>query len=114
MPPVQSRAPEPKAFDRLFDESGCVIDWLASAWSIEDIANEWDWLFENKPASEVLGERWYRFRWTTPEELADKDLLFYLFGDYEMSGADTSVVCCLAAPESPGTHRYWTTEAPRA
>lgn len=96
---------ELKPHDTLYDEGGCPISWLASAWSKEDIIEECEWL---DLTPEKLGEVWMRCRWTTDEERADPDRLYDLFGDFD--GVDTSVVYGRAKPNAPGAYRYWTTE----
>jgi hypothetical protein len=100
----------PKPAPTLVGESAETAYWLDSAYSLEDIAIEWDYLFEEIPMAERLGEVWLRPRWTTPIERADPERLYDLFGDFEDSGCDTSVVYDLAKPNSEGVHRYWTTE----
>lgn len=93
--------------DQLIDDGGSTNCWLASAWSVEDIKYEWDYLFEN---GQELRECWYRFRPTTPEELANEDFLYETFGDHEMNGVVTDTVCIPCKADVPGAHRYWTTD----
>lgn len=85
--------------------------WLDSSWSFDDIADEWDWLFEDSSPRERLGEIWLRPRWTTDAERADPDALYDLFG-VDREDVDTSVYYEQAKPGSPGAYRYWTTEVP--
>lgn len=105
MPSGQRVAPKPH--DYLYDEGARVTSWLAASYTPEQIREEWDYEFEN---GAQLHEIWMTIRWTTPEELADEDVVFDLFGDVEMNNVDTSVVYLRARAETPGAHRYWTVE----
>lgn len=108
MTPLDSQpiaAPKPAQY--LYDENGQTTCWLASAYSPRDIRDEWDYLFEN---GAKLHEIWFSVRWTTPEELSDEDWLYYQFGDVEMNNVNTSTVYTHVKADTPGAHRYWTTE----
>jgi hypothetical protein len=94
---------DPKPGPKLVDENGETNCWLASAYSAEDVRDEFEHGGE-------LHEVWFRPRWTSVEESADEGLLYDLFGDHEMNGVDTTVVYDRAKSGSPGAHRYWTTE----
>lgn len=101
---------QPAPFNTVVSEGGCTTAWLTSAWTRQEIAEEYEWL-NIDPAR--LGEIWFACRWTTPEELADPDRLYDLFGcDPERAGIDTSVVIWRVPAGSPGAHRYWTTDIP--
>jgi hypothetical protein len=94
----------PKPHETLSDEGGSVMCWLAEAWSQDDICEEWEL------TPEKLREEWWACRWTTDEEKADPDVLYDLFGDYEYSRIDTSVVYWRVKADTPGAHKYWTNE----
>ncbi|HEY1690082.1 MAG TPA: hypothetical protein VGF95_14600 [Solirubrobacteraceae bacterium] len=80
----------PQPADYLCDECGCREAWLVDGAMLSDIIEDvWDHLDDS--TFEIV-RAYYRLRWTTPEELADEDKLYDLFGDHEMSGIDTSVV----------------------
>ena len=97
-----------RVFKTLLDEGGETTTWLASSYSEQDIRDEWDYLFENPKVK--LREIWIRQRPTSPEELADEDQLYDLFGDWEMNGIDTSAVPEFVPQGTPGAHRYWTVD----
>jgi hypothetical protein len=98
--------------DVLHEEGGSVCAWLASSFSPENILEEWDYLFENDGSK--LYDEWYCFRPTTPEELADEDVLYDLFGDWENDGMDTSTVYDHCRPDREGAVKYWTRNKPLA
>jgi hypothetical protein len=98
--------PEPH---ETLDTDEMTTHWLASAWSLEDIEEEWFWLWEDRSPAGSLGEIWLRPRWTTEAERADEDALYDLFGA-QWDQCDTSVAYERADAESPGAHRYLTTE----
>jgi hypothetical protein len=105
-----SKAPHksvPEPHDTLSDEGGQTISWLASAWSKQDIIEDEFW---RELTPESLHEQWLGCRWTMDAERANPAELYDMFGDYELSGADTSVVYYPAEADSFGAHRYWTTE----
>jgi hypothetical protein len=111
--PSQSQQSErPKPGSTLANEGGETAYWLAADYSVEDITDEWDHLFDEIPVERRLGQCWLRPRWTTAEERADEDRLYDLFGDFEDSGCDTSVAYEMAKPNAEGGHLYWTTEYP--
>lgn len=91
----------------LIGEDGMENCWLAAAYSEADIRSEWDYLFEDGAKLYVT---WFRPRPTTSEELANEDVLYDLFGDWEMTGVLTDVVYDRAKPNASGAHRYFTTE----
>jgi len=94
--------------DVLYDESGYPCWWLASAWSKEDIIEEYD--YHGNMTPESLRESWHVCRWTTPEERANEDWLYDHFGDYEDTGVSIDVVYSSCKPDTPGAVLYWTTE----
>jgi hypothetical protein len=102
---TNTSAPSPA--DQLVDENGSTNCWLVSAWTEAQIRDEWDWLFEN---GENLHEVYYRFRWVTPKELEDEYFLYDQFGDHELSGVGTDVVCIRCKADAVGAWLYWTTE----
>jgi hypothetical protein len=100
--------------DTMIEEGGGVIGWSADAYSIEDIEEEWDYLFEDRPARTLLVTTYYAARWTTKAELANPDLLYDMFGDYEQAGYDTSVYYWRVTADwkpknqhSQGPFMYW-------
>lgn len=103
----QSEITVAKPGDYLVDDAGRTTSWLASAYSREDIRDEWDYLFEN---GAKLREVWFSVRLALAEELADEDWVYEQFGDVEMNGVDTTQVYDHAKANVPGAHRYWTTE----
>lgn len=103
MSDIDAKAPRPH--DCLVDEGGAPMSWLASAWDKQDIIEEWDWL---DLIPEGLSEEWWACRWTTPEERADPDALYDLFGA-DADTVDTSVYYWRAVPGASGAHLYWST-----
>jgi hypothetical protein len=90
------------------DTLGCdgqTISWLASAWTREDIIEEYDWM---ELDFDSFNETWYACRWTTNEELADDDKLYDLFGDFDT--IDTSVYYWQVNSDSLGAYLYWTVD----
>lgn len=100
----QSDSPRPG--DTLVNEGGETAYWLEAAYSEADIRNEWDYLFESGAELERV---WLLPRWTTPEERADPDRLYDLFGD-EREDMSTEVAYEMVKPGTPGAHVYLTTE----
>jgi hypothetical protein len=91
----------------LSDEGGDTTAWLASAYGKADVMEEWDWKFED---GEVLDEVWYLAIRTTPEQRSDEDWLYEQFGTSDTTECDFTYLYRRVAPETPGAHRYWTTE----
>lgn len=104
---TETKPPTPA--DQLCDEGGTPRWWLASAWSKDDIKAEYD--YDEDWTDDTLKESWHVCRWTTPEERADEDWCYEQFGDIEETGVSTDVVYYSCKPETPGAHKYWTTEA---
>lgn len=84
---------------------GSTSSWLASAWTKQQIIEEWDWMELDE---ESFHEVWYSCRWTTEEERSDDDKLYDLFGDWE--DIDVSVCYEMAKPETLGAYLYWTVD----
>ncbi len=95
----------------LQEEGGSIVAWSADCYGPEDILLEWDYMFESGEVR--LYDEWYALRPTTPEELADEDLLYDLFGDWEMEGTDTSTVYNVSPPERAGAFKFWTVNRPQ-
>jgi len=89
----------------LFDEGGETAYWLASAYSPDDIRDEWDYLFDETDLE--LIEVWFTVRLTTPEELADPEQLYELFGENHEDQQTDKVYEGFERPGIPGAHRYW-------
>ena len=85
------------------DEGGGPLAWLADAYSIEDIIEEYDYL---NLTPEKLHEQHYAARWTTEKERADPDVLYDLFGDYEYGGYDTSIYYWRVPPDWKPKNQY--------
>lgn len=85
---------------------GQTVSWLASAWTKEDIIEEWDWL---ELTLDSFDEAWFACRWTTDKERADENTLYDLFGDFE--DIDTSVYYWQAESNTPSAHLYWTIDS---
>jgi len=80
----------------LFDEGGETAYWLASAYSPDDIRDEWDYLFDETDLE--LIEVWFTVRLATPDEL---------FGGNHEDQQTDKVYEGFERPGIPGAHRYW-------
>lgn len=85
---------------------GQTSSWLTSAWTKQDIIEEWDWM---ELDLESFHEVWYACRWTTEEERSDDDKLYDLFGD-DSENIDTTVYYWIANSDDPNAHLYWTVD----
>jgi hypothetical protein len=97
-------AAEPRPGAILYDEGGPVA-YLAEEVTISELIESlWEYVADGGRLRIVC--EWRKLRWTTPEELADPDRLFELFGDYGMVGMDTSVVYTTVEDEEQDAHLY--------
>jgi hypothetical protein len=100
----EARRQPPKPGAILYDE-GAPTAYLADEVTIAEVLDPvWEQI--DRPFRVVLD--WRKLRWTTPEELADPERLYELFGDHEQDGIDTSVVYTRVEDEEPDAHLYVT------
>lgn len=98
---LENSSHDPVPGQILYDEHGATEAYLAEG-NLLDIIDD----LNNKPSIVNVVLDFYRLRWTTTEELEDEETMRDLFGDYENSGVDTSVVYERTTDDNPDAHMY--------